>query len=163
MDTASQRKTDNAFMREALLDAARAASYGDVPVGAVLVRDHAILARGGNSREEKRDPTAHAELMTIREAANAVQSWRLTDTTLYVTLEPCLMCAGAMLLARIPRLVFGAPDPKAGACGSLFSVHEDPRLNHRIAVTQGIREHECRDILRQFFQRLRQDRLVTAF
>ena len=153
---------DDAFMREALLDAARAASRGDVPVGAVLVRDGAILARGGNAREHRQDPTAHAELMVIRDAAHKLQSWRLTDTTMYVTLEPCLMCAGAMLLARIPRLVFGAPDPKAGACGSLFSVHEDSRLNHRIDVTRGIRERECGDLLQQFFQQLRHHRLVTA-
>ncbi len=161
MDPVSQQQTDDAFMREALMEAARASAHGDVPVGAILVRDHVIIARGGNAREREQDPAAHAELMVIREAAHMLQSWRLTDTTLYVTLEPCLMCAGAMLLARVPRLVFGTPDPKAGACGSLFSVHEDPRLNHRIAVTQGIREYECRDILRQFFQQLRHDRLVT--
>ena len=158
---ASPHKTDDAFMQEALLDAARAASRGDVPVGAILVRDHTILARGGNAREHQQDPTAHAELMVIRDAARLLQTWRLTDTTLYVTMEPCLMCAGAMLLARIPRLVFGTPDPKAGACGSLFSVHEDTRLNHRMAVTRGIREHECGDILQQFFQRLRHNRLVA--
>ncbi len=143
------------------MDAARAASRGDVPVGAVLVHDHSIIARGGNAREREQDPTAHAELMVIQDAARTLQSWRLTDTTLYVTLEPCLMCAGAMLLARIPRLVFGAWDPKAGACGSCFSVHEDARLNHHIAVTQGVREHECRDMLQQFFQQVRHNRLVA--
>ena len=161
MEPASQHKVDDTFMQEALLDAARAAARGDVPVGAILVRDHTILARGGNAREHQQDPTAHAELMVIREAAHTLQTWRLTDTTLYVTLEPCLMCAGAILLARIPQLVFGAPDPKAGACGSLFSIHEDARLNHRIAVTRGIREHECCDLLQKFFQRLRHNRLVT--
>ncbi len=148
---------DEAFMREALLEAEQAASDGEVPVGAILVRDHTIIARGRNTRERKQDPTAHAELMVIQEAAQKLQSWRLTDTTLYVTLEPCLMCAGAMLQARIPRLVFGTRDPKAGACGSLFAVHEDHRLNHQIAVTQGILENECRDILQQFFQRVRQN------
>ncbi len=158
--TDSQRQTDDAFMHEALMDAAQAASHGEVPVGAVLVFDNAIVARGWNAREREQDPTAHAELIAIREAAHRLHAWRLTGTTLYVTLEPCLMCAGAMLLARIPRLVFGARDPKAGACGSLFSVHEDVRLNHRIAVSQGVREHECRDMLQRFFQQLRHGRLV---
>lgn len=161
MEPALQQKADDAFMQEAILDAARAASHGEVPVGAVLVHDHVIIARGGNAREREQDPTAHAELTVIREAAHTLHSWRLTGTTLYVTLEPCLMCAGAMLLARIPRLVFGARDPKAGACGSCFSVHENAQLNHRIAVTQGIREHECRDMLQQFFQQVRQNRLAA--
>ncbi len=161
MDTATPHKDDDAFMREALTDAAQAEARGEVPVGAILVRDQTILARGGNAREHRQDPTAHAELMVIREAARALRTWRLPDTTLYVTLEPCLMCAGAVILARIPRLVFGAPDPKAGACGSLFAVHDDPRLNHRVTVTRGILEDDCRDQLRQFFQQVRHDRLVT--
>ncbi len=152
---------DDAFMYEALREAERAAADGEVPVGAILVRDHAIVARGRNTRERNQDPTAHAELIVIREAAETLQSWRLTGTTLYVTLEPCLMCAGAMLQARIPRLVFSARDPKAGACGSLFTLHEDPRLNHRIAITEGILEHESRDLLQRFFQRLRQDQSLT--
>ena len=162
IDTDLQRKTDEAFMQEALLEARRAGSRGEVPVGAILVLDHAIIARGRNTKEEGQDPTAHAELIAIQEAARKRQSWRLPDATVYVTLEPCLMCAGAMLHARIPRLVFGTWDPKAGACGSLFTVHEDHRLNHRIAVTQGPLERECRDVLQQFFQRVRQNQSITS-
>ena len=148
---------DEAFMQKALLEAEQAAADGEVPVGAILVRENTIVARGRNARERKQDPTAHAELIVIGEAAEQLQSWRLTGTTLYVTLEPCLMCAGAMLQARIPRLVFSTWDPKAGACGSLFTLHEDPRLNHQIAVTSGVLENESRDLLQRFFQRLRQD------
>ena len=148
---------DEAFMREALLEAEQAASDGEVPVGAILVRENTIIARGRNTRERKQDPTAHAELIVIQEAAERLQSWRLTGTTMYVTLEPCLMCTGAMLQARIPRVVFSTWDPKAGACGSLFTLHEDTRLNHQIAVTHGILENESRDLLQRFFQRLRQN------
>lgn len=152
---------NEAFMREALRQAEQAASEGEVPVGAVLVHENTIVASGRNARERQRDPTAHAELIVIREAAEQLQSWRLTGTTLYVTLEPCLMCAGAMLQARIPRLVFSTWDPKAGACGSLFAVHEDNRLNHQIVVTHGVLENESRDLLQRFFQRLRQDQPLT--
>ena len=152
---------DEAYMHEALRQAEQAASEGEVPVGAILVHEHTIVARGRNARERQQDPTAHAELIVIREAAEQLQSWRLTGTTLYVTLEPCLMCAGAMLQARIPRLVFSTWDPKAGACGSLFTVHEDSRLNHQIAVTSGVLENESRDLLQRFFQRLRQDQPAT--
>ena len=160
--TAKQRLPDDeAFMHEALLEAEQAASDGEVPVGAILVRGNTIVARGRNSRERQRDPTAHAELIVIREAAERLQSWRLTGTTMYVTLEPCLMCAGAMLQARIPRLIFSTRDPKAGACGSLFALHEDHRLNHQIAVTYGILEHESRDLLQRFFQRLRHDQPLS--
>ena len=148
---------DEAYMHEALLEAEQAASEGEVPVGAILVHENTIVARGRNARERQQDPTAHAELIVIKEAAEQLQSWRLTGTTLYVTLEPCLMCAGAMLQARIPRLVFSTRDPKAGACGSLFGLHEDRRLNHQIAVTYGILENESRELLQRFFQRLRQD------
>ncbi len=152
---------DEVFMQEALLEAEQAAANGEVPVGAILVHENAIVARGRNARERQQDPTAHAELIVIREAAEKLQSWRLTGTTLYVTLEPCLMCAGAMLQARIPRLVFSTWDPKAGACGSLFGLHEDRRLNHQIAVTHGILENESRDLLQRFFQQLRQDQPLT--
>ena len=152
---------DEAFMREALRQAEQAASEGEVPVGAILVRENTIVASGRNARERQQDPTAHAELIVIREAAEQLQSWRLTGTTLYVTLEPCLMCAGAMLQARIPRLVFSAWDPKAGACGSLFAIHQDTRLNHQIAVTYGILENESRALLQRFFQQLRQDQPLT--
>lgn len=152
---------DEAFMYEALRQAEHAASDGEVPVGAILVHENAIVARGRNARERQRDPTAHAELIVIREAAEKLQSWRLTGTTMYVTLEPCLMCAGAMLQARIPRLVFSTWDPKAGACGSLFALHEDNRLNHQIAVTHGVLENESRNLLQRFFRRLRQDQPLT--
>lgn len=153
--------TDEAFMYEALREAQHAAADGEVPVGAVLVHEKTIVARGRNTRERQQDPTAHAELIVIRSAAEQLQSWRLTGTTLYVTLEPCLMCAGAILQARIPRLVFSARDPKAGACGSLFTLHQDARLNHQIAVTHGLLENESHDLLQRFFQRLRQDQSLT--
>ena len=152
---------DETFMREALREAELAAADGEVPVGAILVHEHTIVAKGRNTRERNQDPMAHAELIVIREAAEQLQSWRLTGTTMYVTLEPCLMCAGAMLQARIPRLVFSTWDPKAGACGSLFTLHEDPRLNHQIAVTSGVLDNESRDLLQRFFQRLRQDQPAT--
>ncbi len=152
---------DEAFMHEALLEAEQAAADGEVPVGAILVHENTIVARGRNTRESDQDPTAHAELIAIRDAAVKLQSWRLTGTTIYVTLEPCLMCAGAMLQARISRLVFSTWDPKAGACGSLFAVHEDTRLNHQIAVTYGVLEDESHDLLQRFFQRLRQDQPLT--
>ncbi|MCY4131231.1 MAG: tRNA adenosine(34) deaminase TadA [Nitrospira sp.] len=160
-DAKNHLPVDEAFMREALREAEQAAADGEVPVGAILVHKNAIVASGRNTRERHQDPTAHAELIVIREAAEQLQSWRLTGTTLYVTLEPCLMCAGAMLQARIPRLVFGAWDPKAGACGSLFALHEDTRLNHQIAVTHGVLENESRDLLQRFFQQIRQDQPLT--
>lgn len=148
--------TDEYFMHLALEEAQIAASHGEVPVGALLVHGDQIVAKSHNEREWRQDPTAHAELYVIKEAASRLGSWRLEETTLFVTLEPCLMCAGAMLQARIPRLVFGAWDPKAGACGSLFTVHHDPRLNHQITVMNGILEEECRSILQTFFRQLRQ-------
>ncbi len=160
-DAKNQLPADEAYMHEALREAEQAASEGEVPVGAILVHENTIVARGRNTRERQQDPTAHAELIVIREAAEQLQSWRLTGTTLYVTLEPCLMCAGAMLQARIPRLVFSTWDPKAGACGSLFTLHEDNRLNHQIAVTHGILENESRDLLQRFFQQLRQAQPLT--
>ena len=143
-------------MSLALLEAEVAAGQGEVPVGAVLVQGNEVVARGHNEREWQQDPTAHAELYVIKEAAIRLKSWRLEDTTLYVTLEPCLMCAGAMVQARIPRLVFGTMDPKAGACGSLFRVHQDSRLNHQVQVLAGIQEGPCRSILQTFFRLLRQ-------
>jgi len=146
---------DAKFMGAALEEAQQAFSLGDVPVGAVLVYEGTIIARGHNQREWRQNPTSHAEMLVIQEGAEHLQSWRLLDTTLYVSLEPCLMCAGAMLQARIPRLVFGTTDPKAGACGSLFSIHQDSRLNHQIDITWGVQEEYCRNILRNFFQQLR--------
>lgn len=135
------------------IDEARAAlAHDDVPVGAVVVHDDAVIGRGHNRREVDQDPTAHAEVLAIREAATALGSWRLEDCTLVVTLEPCTMCAGAIVLARIPTVVYGATDPKAGAAGSLLDVLDDPRLNHRAATTSGVRGQECGDLLRAFFR-----------
>ena len=139
-------------MRLALQHARLAADHGDVPIGAVVLDPAgAVVAAAGNQRELARDPTAHAEILVLREAAAALGSWRLTDHTLVVTLEPCTMCAGALVLARVARLVFGAYDPKAGAVASLFDVVRDPRLNHRVDVRGGILEAECGALLTEFF------------
>jgi len=154
--SAQHANLDGYFMNLALQEATFAAEQGEVPVGALLVLGEAIIVRGHNQREWLQDPTAHAELSVIKDGANALHSWRLEHTTLYVTLEPCLMCAGAILQARIPRLVFGTRDPKGGACGSLYTLHQDPRLNHQIEVISGILEEECRLILQRFFRQLRQ-------
>ena len=143
---------DDDAMQEALALARAAGDAGEVPVGAVAVFEGSIVGRGANRRESARDPTAHAELLAIQEAARSLQRWRLTGVTLVVTLEPCAMCAGAMVLARIDRLVYGAPDPKAGACGSLLDLSSDPRLNHRFAVERGLRGEECGAMLRAFFR-----------
>ena len=128
-----------------------AAEHGDVPIGALVARDGEPLAAAGNERELRRDPTAHAELLAIRAAAEALGGWRLPETTLYVTLEPCAMCAGAIVLARIPTVVFGAADPKAGAAGSVLDVLGEPALNHRPQVAGGLLEDECAELLREFF------------
>ena len=151
----SRRDTDRTFMRLALDQATLAPTDGEVPIGAVLVRDGQVIAQARNTRETTQDPTAHAEMLIIRAAAATLQSWRLTGCTLYVTLEPCPMCAGAIVQARIARLVFGAWDPKAGACGSLMDVPAEPRLNHRVDVTGGIMEAESQRLLQEFFQRRR--------
>ena len=135
----------------ALEQARLAEAHGDVPIGAAILRDGEPLARAGNERELRRDPTAHAEILAIRAAAAALGGWRLAGTTLYVTLEPCAMCAGAIVLARIPTVVIGAPDPKAGAAGSVLDVLAEPALNHRPAVIEGVREPECAELLRAFF------------
>jgi tRNA(adenine34) deaminase len=142
---------DDTAMIIALEEAALAAAEGEVPVGAVVVRGEQVIARRHNERESRHDPTAHAEVLALRDAAAALDSWRLNDTTVVVTLEPCAMCAGAMLAARVGRLVFGAADPRAGACGSLYNLCADPRLNHEIAVTPGVRAHEAAHLLEQFF------------
>jgi tRNA(adenine34) deaminase len=136
----------------ALAEAECAAQAEEVPVGAVVVKDGRVLGRGHNRTRLDEDPTAHAEMVAIRAAANALGSWRLEGCSLYVTLEPCAMCAGAIVLARLDRLVFGAADPKAGACGSLRNVVEDPRLNHRIKVGRGVLERECGEVLKAFFR-----------
>jgi tRNA(adenine34) deaminase len=142
-------------MRAALREAEEAARKDEVPVGAVVVHEGRIIGRGHNQREMLKDPTAHAEMIAITQAAAALEGWRLEGTTLYVTLEPCLMCAGAMVNARVPRVVFGAPDPRAGACGSLYQVGLDPRLNHRFEVKGGVLAAECAALLRDFFARQR--------
>lgn len=143
------------FMKAALVLARRAEAAGEVPIGAVVVSDGKIVGRGYNLRETRRRPTAHAELLAIEAAARKLGRWRLEGTTLYVTLEPCLMCWGAIVLARIPKVVFGAKDPKAGVCGSILSLHEERRFNHHPQVEGGLLEAECGAILSEFFKRLR--------
>jgi tRNA(adenine34) deaminase len=139
------------FMMEALKEAEKAFAKSEVPVGAVVVKDGEIIARGHNLRETQQDPTAHAEMIAIKESALRLGRWRLTDCTIYVTLEPCAMCAGAMVLARIQRLVYGASDPKAGAVGSLMNILTDKRLNHQVEVESGILAKEGGDLLRSLF------------
>lgn len=150
-----QHMMDEVFMRQALRQARLAEEAGEVPIGAVIVHNNQVIARGYNQREMLHDPTAHAEMIAITSAAEHLGSWRLTGCSLYVTLEPCLMCSGAIYLARIDRLIFGAEDPKAGACGSLYNVPTDARLNHRPAVTAGVLAAESTQLLRDFFQTLR--------
>lgn len=142
-------------MTEALVEARRAADVGEVPIGCVVVLGGEVVGRGHNRREIDRDPLAHAEILAIRQAAARVGGWRLTGCTLYVTLEPCAMCAGALVNSRIDRLVYGAADPKAGYCGSLGNLVQDPRLNHRLEVTAGVLEAESAALLRGFFATLR--------
>lgn len=146
---------DVKFMQEALAAAAAAGSLGEVPIGAVIVREGRVIARGENRRERDRDPTAHAEMIAVREAARRLGGWRLTGCTLYVTLEPCPMCAGAAVQARLPRLVFGAADPKGGAGGSVVDLLRDTRFSHVVEVASGVCEEECSALLRQFFATLR--------
>jgi tRNA(adenine34) deaminase len=147
--------SDEALMRLALEEAGQAGAGGDVPIGAVVARGDEVLGRAGNARERERDPTAHAEVLALRHAAASLGSWHLEGCALYVTLEPCAMCAGAVVLARIDRLVFGAADPKAGFAGSLGDLVRDPRLNHRVEVTSGVLEAECAGVLRAFFAKRR--------
>jgi tRNA(adenine34) deaminase len=142
-------------MRLALREAARAVRHGDVPVGAVVVLDDEVIAAAGNERELRQSPTAHAELLAIEQAATRMGSWRLLNTVLYVTVEPCPMCAGAIVQARIPHLVYGAPDDKAGAAGTLYNVCADPRLNHCVEVTSGVLAHESVALLQAFFRERR--------
>ncbi|MGI5853178.1 MAG: tRNA adenosine(34) deaminase TadA [Bacillota bacterium] len=144
--------TDDLFMRAALAEAEKAYQAGEVPVGAVIVRDGEIFATGYNLREIGHDPTAHAEIVAIRNAAARLGHWRLSGMTLYVTIEPCPMCAGALVNARLARLVFGAADPKAGAVISLMDLVRDQRLNHRLEVTAGVLEEECGALMRRFFR-----------
>jgi tRNA(adenine34) deaminase len=146
---------DAAFMRQALAEAQAAADHADVPIGALVVRGDQVIGRGHNRREADGDPTAHAEILAIRQAAQVVGHWRLEDCTLYCTLEPCCMCAGAMVLARLPRLVYAAMDPKAGAAGSILDVLHHPQLNHTVQVERGLYADEAAEQLRAFFRRLR--------
>ena len=147
---------DEYFMRLALREAARAVGHDDVPVGAVVVRDGEVIAATHNERELRQSPTAHAEILAIEEAAGRIGHWRLLETTIYVTIEPCPMCAGAIGQARIPRLVYGARDEKAGAAGSVFDIARDPRLNHFTEVRSRVLEDESAELLRQFFNRRRE-------
>lgn len=148
-----QQSRDEQWMRAAIEQAQVAEEHGDVPIGAVVVAGGEIVGRGRNRRELDHDPTAHAEVLALREAATTIgDGWRVTGATLYVTLEPCTMCAGAIVLSRVPRVVFGAWDPKAGACGSVLSVLDRPELNHRPEVVGGVLADECGELLRAFFR-----------
>ena len=150
---------DERWMRHALAEAQLALKKDEVPVGAVVVYEDKIIGRGHNQVETLKDPTAHAEIIAIGAAATYLNSWRLSGASLYVTIEPCAMCAGALVLSRIERLVFGAKDPKAGACGSLYNIVQDIRLNHQVQIIPYILEQECSQILQAFFERVRQKSL----
>ena len=151
LDEDGSTSADTRLMRLALDEAKRAATHDDVPIGAVIARDGEVLASAGNERELRLDPTAHAEVLALRAAAERLGGWRLPETTLYVTLEPCAMCAGAIVLARVPRVVYGAADPKAGAAGSVLDVLREPRLNHRPSVDGGLLAAESAALLESFF------------
>jgi len=154
----SQDDVDRLFMRAALAEADCAEALREVPIGALVVRDGLVLGRGHNLRETTQDPTAHAEIIAIRQAAEKLNSWRLLDCTLYVTLEPCVMCMGAIILARIPYLVYACRDPRAGAAGSIYNLAQDERFNHRVFVREGVLQHQCSTQLSAFFQRLRAEK-----
>jgi tRNA(adenine34) deaminase len=156
VDLADQKNQD--WMLVSLQEAQAAAELGEVPVGALVVHHGVIIGRGHNLREASNDPTSHAEMIAIRQAAAALGSWRLLDCTLYVTLEPCVMCMGAIILARIPRLVFGCRDPRAGAVGSIYNFSQDERFNHRVEVTEGVLGETCSELLSDFFRQLRAKR-----
>ncbi len=148
----SQSETDELYLRAAIAEAQSAEASGEVPVGAIIVHQHEIIGRGQNKVLRDSDPTAHAEIVALREAALHLRNYRLEDCTLYATLEPCAMCAGAILHARIARLVYAAPDPKAGACGSVLSVMNHPQLNHKVEVVSGLFAEECGALLTNFFR-----------
>ena len=150
-----QLEQDQEFMLAALDEAATACNLGEVPIGAVIVLDGEIIARGHNLRETSNDPTSHAEMVAIRQAARHIGHWRLLETTLYVTLEPCVMCMGAIILARIPRLVYACRDPRAGAVGSIYDFSRDERFNHQVEVSEGVLGEECSELLSSFFRQLR--------
>jgi len=155
-------ETDERFMRMAIEAAKIAQDNGDVPIGAVIIHKDQVIAKAYNQREQLNDPTAHAEIIAMTQAAAALESWRLASCTIYVTLEPCPMCAGALVLARIDRLVYGCADPKAGACGSLYNIVQDSRLNHRLDVTSGVLENECSQLLQDFFKLRRTENNSTG-
>jgi tRNA(adenine34) deaminase len=160
MDESSKNSVLNAdqderFMRAALREAAAAEEAGDVPIGAVIVKDGQLIGKAHNQRELLQDPTAHAEMIALTQAAEKVGSWRLEGCTIYVTLEPCPMCAGALVMGRVVRLVYGCDDPKAGACGTLYDIVRDARLNHRLEVRKGVLAEECSSILTTFFRKKR--------
>jgi len=150
-------KQDEKFMRAAIAEAQEALERGDVPIGCVIVKDGQIIGKGYNQREQLQDPTAHAEIIALTAASAAIESWRLHDCTIYVTLEPCTMCAGALVLARIDRLVYGCEDPKAGAVKSLYNIGTDERLNHIVEVTSGVLTDDCSKILSEFFAKRRDE------
>ncbi|MEA4922333.1 MAG: tRNA adenosine(34) deaminase TadA [Eubacteriaceae bacterium] len=143
------------YMRQALIEAEKAADMGEVPVGAVIVKDGEIIGRGHNRTETDRDPTAHGEMIAVRMAAEHLGGWRLTGCEMYVTAEPCSMCAGAIVWSRISKIYIGTMDPKAGACGSVFNIVQEKKLNHYAEVETGILEEECRSIMKDFFRKLR--------
>jgi len=151
----AKAKDDERYMGVAIESAKIAEDNGDVPIGAVVVREGQIIAKAYNQREQLQDPTAHAEIIALTQAAASVENWHLDGCTIYVTLEPCCMCAGALVLSRMDRLVYGCRDPKAGACGSLYNIVADERLNHRLEVTSGVLESECSELLQSFFARRR--------
>ncbi len=155
-------KDDERYMGVAIESAKIAEDNGDVPIGAVIVREGRIIAKAYNQREQLQDPTAHAEIIALTQAASAVENWHLEGCTIYVTLEPCCMCAGALVLSRMDRLVFGCSDPKAGACGSLYNIVTDERLNHRVEVTSGVLADQCSKQLQNFFQKKRRQNKARA-
>ena len=152
------KQTDEQFMKTAIEQAKIAEENGDVPIGAVIVYKNQIIAKAYNQRQQLNDPTAHAEIIALTQAAAFVQNWRLNGCTIYVTLEPCPMCAGALVLARLDRLVYGCDDPKSGACGSIYNIVADERLNHRLQVTAGVLAEECGAQLQSFFQKRRNEK-----
>jgi tRNA(adenine34) deaminase len=152
-----QVEADEQFMCLALDQAKIAEENGDVPIGAVIVHNDTIIAKAYNQREQLQDPTAHAEIIALTQAAAALENWHLNGCTMYVTLEPCPMCAGALVLSRMDRLVYGCADPKTGACGTLYNIVEDERLNHRLEVTGDVLADECSELLQQFFQKRREE------
>ena len=155
MGDVTMNENDELWMRHAIAEALLARDLGEVPVGAVLVLDGTVIGRGHNLRESAQDPTAHAEMVAIRQAADHLGSWRLLGTTMYVTLEPCAMCAGALVNARVPRVVWGCDDPKAGATRTLYAIGSDPRLNHRFESTAGVLGEQCSELLTSFFAGIR--------